>query len=983
MAKGLVAVLFFLAFFFTSRSPGTGALMEKPPVFRKSAWADSLLRSMTLEEKIGQLFMIPAYSNRGTVHRDHLEQIIKKYHPGGVIFFQGSPYKQARLTNHLQAVSKTPLLVAMDAEWGLGMRLDSTMDFPRNMTLGAVTADSLIYRMGKEIGRQCRRLGVHINFAPVVDINNNPRNPVIHTRSFGENKKRVARKGYRYMQGLMDEKVFAVAKHFPGHGDTDKDSHKALPVVNHTKKRLDTLELFPFKYLIKKGVKGIMVAHLYIPALETQSGLPSSLSPSIINDLLYDSLDYKGLVFTDALNMRGVTKNYDPGEAEVRALKAGEDVLLFSKDIAKAVKSIKKAVEKGEITEELIEEKAKKLLYLKNWAGLDQYQPVKINSLKSDLNHDHARLLKRVLVENALTLVKNEKDLVPFDKLDQKNFASVALGAHKNNKFQEVLKRYDSVKCFRLSKEAAPDAIDTLIKHIKPFDPVIISLHNMSLYDVKTFGVTREMVEVVSRLAKETELIIVNFGSPYGLKFFTLPEAILQAYEGGKEFQDLAAQALFGGIPVRGKLPVGIKGKYPIGSGEVIQGAIRLKYTIPQEVGMQDEVLKCIDTLALESIEEKATPGCQILVAKDGKVVYSKSFGHHTYEKLRKVRNTDVYDIASITKIAATLLAVMRFHDLGLLGLDRTLGDYLSQVDSAKVGLKLRELLTHQAGLVSWIPFYKYTLTEGGFCDSNYCYEPNSYFAIEVAKNLYLQEDFRDSIWNRIAISPVKKRGEYRYSDLGFFYLKRIIEKLIRDPLEIYLNESFYRPMGMNNTIYLPRDKLPLKRIVPTELDDYFRYQLLHGYVHDPAAAMLGGVAGHSGLFASANDLAKLGQMFLNGGTYGGERYITRHTLDKFTRKQFGNNRRGLGFDKPQTDTSMESPASRYATGEAYGHTGFTGTAVWVDPAFDLVFVFLSNRVHPDSQNDKLITMDVRTDIQSVAYEAMADYRVSMQNKGD
>lgn len=969
----LIAILFLLSSVTVDAKRQSSRLFgSQESLYESSEWVDSVYQTLSLEEKIGQLFMVAAYSNRGKDHKANITKLVNQYHIGGLIFFQGSPAKQGKLTNHYQEESDIPLLIAMDAEWGLSMRLDSTMAFPKQMTLGAHQHDSMLYKMGSRIADQCKKLGVHINFAPVVDINNNPKNPVIHMRSFGEKKKNVAAKGKAYLNGMQENGVIGVAKHFPGHGDTDQDSHLSLPEIPHDKERLDTLELYPFRKMIEAQTGGIMSAHLSVPAYEDQDNLPSSLSSSIVKSLLREEMGYQGLVFTDALNMKGVTNHFEVGEIEKKALKAGNDVLLFPENIPAAVRAIKKGIQAGEIEREQLNRSVKRILKAKYWAGLNDYEPVDVDSVTDNLNQNKDKAFKNKLIEDAMTVVKNNNSFLPIEELGLKHSAVVSIGAEKGNPFHTQLNKYASIKTYSLAKDASKMDFSVLRQEVKKFDRVIISIHNLSAYDVSTFGLNESIIGYINRIAEGSKNILVNFGSPYALKFFEHNDAIVQAYEDGVSFQKAAAQGIFGSFTMNGELPVSIKDEYKAGEGLKTGSINRLQYTLPERVGISSNFLNTrIDSLAKRAIEKEATPGCQILVAKEGKVIYDKAFGHHTYDKERSVETTDIYDLASITKVSATMLSVMRLYDIGRIQLKDSLGQYLSKgIDSMKADLTLKEIMTHQAGLEAWIPFYKYTLNEEGFCDSNYCYEPNSFFRIKVANNLYLQGNYTDSIWKMINESKIEERGSYRYSDLGFFYMKKLVEKLIQVPFEDYLDKNFYDPMGLKKTAFLPRKKFKLKNIVPTENDDYFRHQLIHGYVHDPAAAMLGGVAGHAGLFSNSNDLAKLMQMLLNGGTYGDKRYFSWPTIQKFTSKQYKDNRKGLGFDKPETDPDKLSPSSDLASAETFGHTGFTGTCVWADPVHDLVYVFLSNRVHPTSENRKLISMDFRTDIQREIYKS-------------
>ncbi len=949
-----------------------GLFGSNESLYESSEWVDSVYKTLSLDEKIGQLFMVAAYSNKGKAHKQNITKLVKQYHIGGLIFFQGSPKKQAKLTNHYQQQADIPLLIAMDAEWGLSMRLDSTIAFPKQMTLGAHPNDSMVYNLGANIANQCKKLGVHINFAPVVDINNNPKNPVIHMRSFGEKKKNVANKGKAYLKGMQENGLIGVAKHFPGHGDTDQDSHLNLPEIPYDKTRLDTLELYPFRKMLESKTGGVMSAHLSVPAYEEQSNLPSSLSSNVVNDLLREKMGYQGLVFTDALNMKGVTKHFQPGEIEKKALKAGNDILLFPKNIPAAVKAIKKGLKSGDIDKKQFNKSVRRVLKAKHWSDLNSYEPVEVDSIKEKLKPKRNEALKQQLIEDAMTVVSNKNSILPLKKLSLKDCAVLTVGTEKETPFEKQIKKYASVKTFSLPKDASKMDFAVLRQKLRKFDQIIISTHNLSEYDLSTFGLSESIITYTNQIAEQTKNILVNFGSPYALKLFSHNEGILQAYEDGASFQKIAAQGIFGAFTINGELPVSIKKHYHAGEGIKTGSINRLQYTLPERVGISSDSLnKGIDSLAKRAIEKKATPGCQVLVAKEGKVVYNKAFGYHTYDRERRVKTTDIYDIASITKITATMLPIMRLYDIGRISLKDSLGQYLAMdIDSMKADLTLKEILTHQAGLEAWIPFYKYTLTEEGFCDSNYCYEPNSFFRIKVANNLYLQANYTDSIWRMINESKVEGRGNYRYSDLGFFYMKKLVEKLIQVPFKDYLDKNFYKPLGLTKTVFLPREEFSLKNIVPTEDEDNFRNQLIHGYVHDPAAAMLGGIAGHAGLFSNANDLAKLMQMLLNGGKYGDKRYFSWPTVQQFTSQQYEDNRKGLGFDKPETDPDKLSPASDLASAKTFGHTGFTGTCVWADPKHDLVYVFLSNRVHPNRENRKLISMDFRTNIQREIYKS-------------
>jgi len=950
------------------------------PVFFKSdtRWVDSVFNSLSPDQRIGQLFMVAAYSNEKKDEKE-IKRLIDSCGIGGLIFFQGGPKRQAHLTNYYQSISKVKLLIAIDGEWGLDMRLDSTVRFPRQMTLGAIPsqADSLIYLMGKEIARECKRLGIHVNFAPVVDINNNPRNPVISNRSFGENKFNVARKSLLYMKGLQDAGVLACAKHFPGHGDTDSDSHKTLPVISQSKERIDSLELFPFKQLFREGLGSVMVAHLFIPALDTTKNTASTLSPKIVTDLLKNELKFQGLVFTDALNMKGVSKFYKPGEVDAKALVAGNDVLLFSEDVPKAIVEIKNALLRGEITQDEIDKRCKKILMTKQWAGLSKYFPIDTTHLIRDLNSYRSEYLNILLAENSVTLLKNKNNLIPLKNLDTLKIASVSIGANGNTKFQDMMGYYCPVKSFILPKEPRQNEVDTLLKKLRDYNLVVISVAGTNNDPKRDFGITKQTVEFVKRANIRSKTILSIFANAYSLQMFDgvadSLDAIVMGYENDDYLMNLSAQMIFGGVSAKGKLPVTASQKFPLFSGISTGMPIRFKYTVPEDAGMDTRQLELIDSIVKKGISEKAFPGCEVLLAKDKKVFYYKSFGYHTYENKRPVKKDDIYDLASVTKIGATTASVMKLVGEKKINVHDSLYRYLPWLEGTnKRNIVIREMMAHQAGLKDWIPFYLHTLDKGDYKPGIFNKTKSDEFPFRVAEKLFISKSYPDTIWKRIVDSPMSDKREYKYSDLGFLFMQKIVEQTSGMPLNDFAYQNFYKPLGLPTMGYRPRERFELKRIVPTEYDIKFRKQLVHGDVHDPAAAMLGGVAGHAGLFSDANDLAVMMQMFLQKGEYGGHRYLDTAVVSEFTKCQFcKDNRRALGFDKPETNPTKESPICDCVSYLSFGHQGFTGTITWADPEKQLVYVFLSNRVYPDAENIKLTKLGIRSAILRTVYNAM------------
>lgn len=940
-----------------------------------SNWVDSVFNSMTPDERLGQLFMISSYSRFGKAHQKNIEKMIEKYHIGGIVFFQGGPVRQAILTNSYQKKSKVPLMIGIDGEWGLGMRLDSTISYPRQLMLGAIEDESIIYEMGLEIGHQCNRLGVNINFAPVVDIYNNPKNSIIVNRSFGSGRINVTRKSYAYMVGMQDQKILTTAKHFPGHGDTDVDSHKSLPVIHHDKKRLDSLEMYPFKKLIEKGLTGIMVAHLYIPKLDSTQNQAASISNKIISNILKNEMNFNGLVFTDALGMKGVSMYFDPGVTDLKALLAGVDVLLMSESVPEAIKQIKKAISDGLISQEEIDKRCKKILKAKKWMGLDKFKPVKINNLYNDLNTDKALLIKRKLIESSLTLIQDKNDNIPIKNLDKTKIASVSIGNGSRTKFQHTLNLYTKIKHFTIHKNATYNEFNNLLSKLSAYDLIIVGIHDAHTYP-NTFGITYQTINFIEKLSEKKKIILDLFNNPYSLNRFKNTdniESIIISYDDEDITQDLSAQLIFGGIPAKGLLPVSINSKFPERTG-IRKTKIRLKYAPPIEIDINKQHLEKIDSLIMSAIEQEAMPGCQVLAAKDGVIFYHKAFGYHTYKKQTAVSLNDLYDVASVTKVAATLPSLMKLVDDKKLSVYKKMSHYIPEMkNSNKRNISIKDVLTHQARLKPWIPFYLRTLNKSrnAIRTDLYSNSYSVYYPIKVYDSLYMTDKYIDTMYQRIYDSKLERRKRYRYSDLGFYLFRKIIDSLSGTTLDNYVETNFYKSLGAYKLMFNPKDKYPLDYIVPTEYDYKFRKSIIQGYVHDYGAAMLGGVSGHAGLFSNANDLAKILQMFLQEGSYANQNYINPITLKLFSTKPKNsyNNRRALGFDR--NTESGAGPACKLVSPNSYGHTGFTGTIVWVDPEYQLIYVFLSNRIYPDIENHKLIEMDVRSNIQQIIYEAI------------
>lgn len=958
------------------------------------AWVDSVFKTLTPDQKIAQLMVIrlsgiDPVSHRAVFYDSIVENAVRKYNVGGVCTFQGEPVAQAERINHLQAVARTPVLFCIDAENGLGMRMDSVTALPRQMMLGATSDTGLIYRYGLLVGAQCKRLGIQVNFAPVVDINNNPANPVINDRSFGEDRNKVATFGIQYMKGLQAAGIMACAKHFPGHGDVSVDSHLDLPVINKDRRQLDSLELYPFRQLIRAGVPAVMIAHLYVPAIDKRPNRATSLSYEAVTKLLRKQLHFRGISFTDALEMKGVSKYFPDGDAAVESLIAGNDMLSLPGDVGQTIARIKKALKQKKLRWKDIDARVRSVLYAKYQYGLANWQPVNTARLVPELNAG-VEEMRREVARNALTLLRNDDSaifpllaatvgpqaLASTQPIRRKRIAYLGMGLTEENTFSRRMREdYDAdvyLFDYNLDSAKAAAALELLSNR---YDAIVIGLHNYARFPADNFLISGPAVWLLHRLQDRERCVTLAFGNPYAIGNSCQARVLVACYEDDSTTQQVAADLLNGKFTARGHLPVTVCSLYRAGAG--ITGPYRaLPMANPLSVGMDPVVLGKIDAICNEAIAQQAAPGCVVLVARDGKIAYEKAFGYMTYDRKEPVYTETLYDMASCTKICATTMAVMKLYDEGRLDLQKTLGDYLPWVrGSDKAPLTLWDVLLHQAGLVPDVVFYKEVVDSTK--DENpmpgiFSNRPDSLHGVRVAQNLYLRNDWRDTMELRIVESKLGPR-KYVYSDNDFILLGEIVEAVTGISLDAYVRQTFYAPLGMTSTGFLPRKRFPLGRIAPTALEPIFRHQLLRGDVHDPGSAMFGGVAGHAGLFSDAYDLAILAQMLLDGGTFNGRTFLKKSTIDYFTAYHSDLSRRALGFDKPEKDNAtLKKPyPCLSASPETFGHTGFTGTCVWVDPKYDLIFIFLSNRVNPVENNPRLSALDIRGRIQETVYQAM------------
>lgn len=907
-------------------------------------WVDSILQKLTTKEKVAQLMMIRAHSNLDEKHCKEVEELVKVHKVGGLCFFQGTPHKQAELTNRYQKSAKIPLWIAIDGEWGLKMRLDSTVVFPRQMALGAIKNDSLIYKMGLEVARQCKRIGVHINFAPVVDVNNNADNPVIGDRSFGENMDNVARKATAYMQGMQAGGLITTAKHFPGHGDTNQDSHYTLPVINHSEARMRSLEMYPFSKLIDKGVTGVMVAHLKIPSLDNKI---TTLSEKIIKGWLRDSLGFQGLVFTDALEMKGVALSAPPTEVALDAYKAGNDVLLLPYDVPACIAHITKYIEKDASLLPDLNMRVRRILEGKFSLGLAQKKPISLKNLTADLHLAETYALQQQLYKEALTIVRNQNKVIPILRTD--SILSIAIGTLEKNVFQKTLDNY--ARCTHIQADYKAD-FDKILPIVQSYKVVVVSLHGITKNKNEQFGINNKVQEFLRRITLHKPLILINTGTPYSLQCIDDFPQIVCTYEDNWVSQKLVAQLVMGAIQAGGKLPVTPYHTIPRETGESILPTARFRFGLPEDVGMSSDTLKAVDAMIESAIKQRYMPGGQLVVARRGTVIVHKSYGTMDYDPKKPITTETLYDVASITKVAATLQAVMCLYEAGKLDLNTRIQEYLPTLAGTVHGkMILRDILTHQAGLIPYIRHYDRTITEACLPKSQfYQRQPNESYPLSVAQDMYGAKYMKDLLWEWSLEPPLTEKGKYEYSDVGFYVLRQIVEKITNKSINQWTEQHIYLPLGLNHTLFNPTTRFPISQIAPTERDTYFRHQLIHGYVHDQGAAMTGGVAGHAGLFSTAYDLAVIMQMQLQKGRYGSKQFILPETIELFTTRQFQTNRRGLGWDKPDS-TKLLNYIPDESSLSSFGHSGFTGCVVWADPKEDLVIVFLSNRIFPVVDN--------------------------------
>ncbi len=981
-----------------TRSFVFGLLLLSSTLFAQdpeTRWVDSVYNSLTLEQRVAQLICMRA-NNPGKPFEKAVGDYIKQYNIGGVCFFKADAVPQVEQTNAWQAMAQTPLMVCLDAEWGVAMRVKEVMTYPYQMTLGAVADNNLIYLMGQQVADQCLRMGIQTNFAPVADVNSNAQNPVIGVRSFGEDPLNVGEKAAAYALGMQSRGLVTTMKHFPGHGNTDTDSHLTLPTVTRSYEEVKDIELAPFRFLIKRGINGAMVGHLYFPAIEKVENTSSSLSKGVVTDLLKTEMGFEGLIFTDGLDMKGVSQTIPADSVAYYAFLAGNDVLILPHDVPKAIRQIKEGAQRDAEIAARVEESCKKILKYKYRAGLWDCKPISTANLVNDLNRHEYLDLKQQLYNEAVTLLRNTDDVIPLKA--GKKVALVTIGsAGSSQSMADILTSNGiTVKAYCTDKGKVADP-KIWLKELEAYDLVVVNVMQSSINASKGFGITDETVAFFNKLVAQNDVILNLFACPYALDKFRINNSVIGltvGYQDDRCALNAVSGILTGNRTAHGKLPVSTA-KFSCGDGIVPAEYQTPKFdpdpeseSIPAKVvqpvapkitmtplpkgTMEAKYELKLDSIAQMGISVGAYPGCQIMALKDGKVVYDKCFGNFTYGGGAKVVPEDVYDIASLTKIFASTLAIMKLYEDGLLDVNKTMGDYFPYLNASDKGaIKIIDLLTHQSGMKSWIPFHQKLINEDGPLEEFFTDSINETHTIRVAENLYLVNDYKEKIIDSIMKSPMKEK-KYVYCDMGFYFVPELVKQLTNKTLEEYLHEKFYDPMHLTCIGYCPLHWRTRETIIPTEDDQVFRKQLLWGDVHDQQAALMGGVSGHAGLFANAHDLAVIAQMLMDGGKFEGKQLLKSETIKYFTTAPFtdNNNRRGLGFDKLPLGKKGPATASKSASMASYGHTGFTGTFFWNDPENHLIIVFLSNRVHPSSECKQLMSLSIRTQLHDVLYQA-------------
>lgn len=912
-----------------------------------SEWAQKRLSQLTLEQKVSQLFAARAYSTYTSEDDPQylaLVDLVERFQIGGITFFQGEPLEQATLANALQRRARLPLLISQDMEWGAGMRIEHSTTFPRTMALGAARDAELAYKAGYVTAIEARAMGTHQVFAPVADVNNNPFNPIINVRSFGEKPELISELATAFARGIQDGGALSTAKHFPGHGDTATDSHAALPILSFGLDRLESLELIPFRQLVDQGIMSIMTGHLAFPRVEPDSTVPASLSRKVTTEILRKELGFNGLIVTDALDMAGVTVNFPTGEIAVRALKAGADMLLLSEDPYAAREAILRAVAAGEIAERRIDESVMRILRAKAWAGLADDPFVDPGQVRGRVASEAHQAVSEAIARASLTLLRNDGELLPLR--DKKRILVVTLSDGSDptvgHYFTSQLRQHVAeakVDAYLLDDRSHPDEYKEVLAWAALYDLAVVPAFVYVRSWSGRINLAEKNLAFLNQLVAEgPPVALISFGNPYVVIGLEQPDAYVAAYGASEVSQRAVAEALVGRSGFSGRLPIEIPGTYAYGDGiQIPQQTVRRGF--PAEAGMDGHRLRQVDSLMHASIAERAFPGAAVAIGRNGVLVKLDAYGYHTFEKNVPVTTRSRFDLASLTKVIATTTAAMKLYEEGRLDLDARVVDYLPQFGrGGKYDVTIRHLLTHTAGLIPFRPFHQLGITD----------------RLALIDTVMAE---------RLTYRP---GTDSRYSDLGMITLLLVMEAITNRPFDEWAAENVFHPLGMFDTGY--RGHISDSSIVPTEFDASFRRRLIQGEVHDETAWILGGVSGHAGLFSTVEDLGKFAYMLVNEGYANGSRFLKAETIRTFTRPQNAEmHTRALGWDTRSPDGNTS--AGQYFGPNSFGHTGFTGTSLWVDPDQDLFVILLTNRVFPTRENSKIV--QVRPRLADIAYQSI------------
>ena len=917
------------------QSSGRQNAGQAAPGYRLSdpdrAWVQNTMSRLSLREKVGQLIQIRAsgrFLNHESAQFQDLADAVRRNHIGGITMFAGDVFESAVLVNELQNMSDLPLFVAADFERGASFRITDTTSFPWNMAVGAAGSEDLSYQEGAITAREARALGVQWIFAPVMDVNNNPDNPVINIRSYGEDPQLVARLGAAFIRGARDNGVLTTAKHFPGHGDTATDSHIGLAVVPSSKDRLESVEMVPFRSAIAAGVDSIMTAHVAVPQVTGEPDVPATLSPKILSALLRGELGFQGLVVTDALEMGGITARYWTGLACIRAIQAGADMLLLPQDTDVAINEVVRAVERGDITQSRIDESVAKILEFKTRLGLQKERTVSIDRIEDVVASQESQKIGQEIADRSITLLKDDGHRLPLNPLNPPRIYSLVLSSDPDTNpgsiFQaEVRRQFPSARTEAADPRIPDDQAARILRNAVEADLIVCTTLVRVISGSGSIGLPESQQLLLGKImALNKPVIWIALGNPYLLRLFPQVSAYMCTFSYADVSQVAAAKALSGEIAISGKSPVSIPAYFKAGDGLQVP---RLDLTLKKSAAGTSLPADAFDEtrhLLAAYVAGHAFPGAALAVGYRGTLVLDAAAGKLDYSPdSPAVTGDTIYDLASVSDVVGTASAVMILVDSGRLLLDAKAQDYLPEFQGTdKEKVRVSDLLQQSAGLPASTPIYRDAHGYG-----------------EFMKRVYATP---------LEYAPGSRSVE---SDLGMILVGEIAARAGGHPLDQLLTSRLLGPLGLTSTMYEPPQEM-LSRIAPTE-NDPWRRRVLRGEVDDENAYALGGVAGNAGLFGTEHDLAVFAQLMLNRGLYDHQRYFKPETVDRFTGAPNSKGRaEALIWQKP-SDSSWTGKAFSPA---AFGQTGFTGTSIWIDPERQLFIVLLTNRVHPTRDNDKI-----------------------------